>query len=112
MKNAFRDIITFFKNHWIHIIIAIPAAIAFTVLHELAHCAAVWIQGGTVTEFVWLPSKAEWGHIRYLFPADTTYNATAISLSPYIFWVSLMLLSGILACRKSAWPFWIASIIF
>jgi hypothetical protein len=108
----FHDLTLFFKGHWPHILIAIPAAIGFTALHELAHCVAVWVQGGRVTEFAWLPTAAEWGHMRYTFPAGAHYSETAISLSPYVFWMAGCLLAWILARRRAGWPFWAASIIF
>jgi len=112
MKHIFKDILLFFKGHWPHLIIAIPAAIIFTVPHELAHCLAVWIQGGTVTDFVWLPSGSEWGHMSYSFPSGVEYSQTLVSLSPYIFWTSFCLIAGLLSLRKTAWHFWIASTIF
>ena len=112
MKPILKDILLFFKGHWPHLIVVIPAAVAFTALHELAHCAGVWLQGGRVTNFVWLPSGTEWGHMQYLFPSGAEYSSTAISLSPYVFWISFCLLAGILSLKRSPWPFWIASIIY
>ncbi len=46
-----RDVVSFFRGHWPQILVGIPAAFGVTALHELAHCAAVWTQGGTVTDF-------------------------------------------------------------
>jgi len=112
MKHVLKDIVSFFKGHWPHGVIAVPAAVAFTALHELAHCAAVWAQGGTVTDFAWLPSGTEWGHMNYIFPPGVEYCTTAVSLSPYAFWMGFCLLAGVLALRKAAWRFWIASIIY
>lgn len=112
MKTAFRDIMMFFKGHWPHIVIAIPAAVVFTVFHELAHCVAVWVQGGTVIDFVWLPSQGEWGHMQYSFPTGLRYSTTAVALAPYAFWLSCCLLAGVLALKPRPWPFWCASTIF
>ena len=112
MKKVLRDIGLFFKGHWPHVVVAIPAAIAFTALHELAHCAAVWMQGGTVTEFVWLPSGAEWGHMQYAFPPGVEYSEAVISLSPYVFWVASCVVAGVLSLKPTRWPFWFASTIF
>lgn len=61
MKDTVRDVVRFFKTHWPHVLLGIPGAIAITAVHELAHCAAVWVQGGTVTDFVFIPSGAQWG---------------------------------------------------
>ena len=112
MKRVLHDLAAFFKGHWPHFVAAIPAAIAFTALHELAHCAAVWIQGGNVTDFAWLPSAAGWGHMSYLFPQGVQYSRRAIMLAPYAFWAGSCLLAGALASRRAPWPFWAASTIF
>ena len=112
MKRVLRDIVSFVKGHWPHGIVAIPAAVAFTALHEFAHCVAVWVQGGTVSCFVWLPSATGWGHMQYSFPAGARYSQATVSLSPYAFWLSFCVLAGILALRRTRWPFWCASIIF
>lgn len=112
MNHVIRDIASFFKSHWAHILVGIPAAVAFTALHELAHCLAVWVQGGSVTEFIWVPSRGEWGHMRYSFPVGASYSALAVSLSPYVFWVGCCLLVGILALRRFPWSFWAASTLF
>jgi len=112
MKHTLEDIVSFFKGHWPHVILAIPAAVAFTAAHELAHCVAVWLQGGNVTDFAWLPSGSEWGHMQYSFPPGAEYSAAAVSLSPYAFWICSCLLAGILSLRRAALRFWCASIIF
>ena len=112
MKQIFTEIVSFFKGHWPHMLIAIPGAILFTAVHELAHCAAAWGQGGIVTSFVWLPSGSEWGHMNYSFPSGREYSQTIISIAPYILWVCCCLLAGILALKRTAYPFWIASTIF
>ena len=112
MKHVLQDIVSFFKGHWPHVILAIPAAVAFTAAHEFAHCFAVWMQGGSVTDVVWLPSGSEWGHMQYSFPSGVEYSAAAVSLSPYAFWVCSCLLAGILSLRRSVWPFWCSSTIF
>ena len=70
MSALLKDMVSFFKGHWPHFILAVPGAVAFTALHELAHCVVVWVQGGSVTGSVWLPSGADWGHMRYSFPPD------------------------------------------
>lgn len=112
MNAVLKDIFRFFKGHWPHLVVAIPAAVAFTALHELAHCVAVWVQGGAVTEFVWLPSGAKWGYMRYSFPSDAEYSEAAISLCPYAFWIAFCLFAGVLSLKRSAWPFWRSSTIF
>jgi hypothetical protein len=112
MRTLRRDILAFFKGHWPHILIGIPAAVAFTALHEIAHCIPVWLQGGHVTEFAWLPSGEEWGHMQFSFPPQTEYSSAAVSLSPYALGVAWCLLAGLLSLRRSAWSFRWASTIF
>ncbi len=106
------DIARFFRGHWPHLVVAAPAAVAFTALHEFAHCVAVWLQGGRVTAFVWLPSAGEWGHMRYVFAPEASYSEAAIALSPYLFWASFCLLAGLLALRRRPWPYWVATFVF
>ena len=112
MKTALWEIVSFFKSHWPHILIGIPAACAFTALHELAHCLAVWAQGGTVIEFAWLPTGKRWGYIRYVFPPDASFSEAAVSFSPYALWILFCLIAWILSLRRSPWPFWAASAVF
>ena len=95
-----------------HLLVAIPAAVLFTIFHELAHCTAVWLQGGTVTDFVWIPSGDEWGHMRYVFPKGVTYNQTLVSIAPYICEIVLIIIAGILSLKKKPWNFLCASTIF
>ena len=111
-NHVYRDIVSFFRSHWPHLIIVIPAVFVFTAIHEFAHCIGVWIQGGQVTDFAWLPSGAEWGHMQFVFPPGTEYNAAVISLGPYAMWICFILLAGILSLKRTAWPFWFASTVF
>jgi hypothetical protein len=95
-----------------HLLIAIPAAVVFTVFYELAHCTAVWMQGGTVTDFVWIPSGEEWGHMQYIFPKGTNYSSAIISTAPYILWITLCIIAGIFSLKRKPWKFLWASTIF
>jgi len=112
MQQIWQDIVRFFRGHWAHLLLAIPAVVGFTVVHELAHCAAVWMQGGHVTEFVWLPSSGEWGHIQYKFPPGVIYSGWLVSLAPYFCWLLLCLLTAVLSLKPRPWPFWFASTLF
>ncbi len=67
---------------------------------------------GRVIDFVWWPSGTEWGHMQYVFPSGTPYSPTAISLSPYAFWIFFCLLAWLLSFKRSAWPFWAASTLY
>ena len=87
-----KEIIKFFKTHWIHALIGIPAIFVFTAFHELAHCVPVWAQGGIVTDFTWLPSAPDMCHINYAVPPENAvgyitqkrlYRDRAISLPTY-----------------------------
>lgn len=112
MKQILNQVAWFFWGHRWHLLVAIPAVVGFTVFHELAHSVAVWVQGGAVTAFVWLPAGSEWGHMCYSFPPDADYSEVAVSLSPYAFWVCFCLLAGVLSLRRTPWRFRYASTIF
>lgn len=112
MHRIIDQIKDFFRGHWPHLLLAIPLGIAFTALHELAHSVAAWLQGGTVTSFVWLPSSAGWGHMSCSFPAGARYSMRAIMLAPYALYLGMNLLAGVLSLRRSAWSFPVASTVF
>lgn len=102
----------FFKGHWPMLLVAPPMAVFFTLLHEAAHAFAVVVQGGTLTEFVWLPTWHGWGHISYKFPLDAEFSSRAISIAPYFMWVMFSCTAALLSLRKRAWPFWFAATVF
>lgn len=106
------DIWRFLKSHWPHIVLAIPGAIVVTAFHETAHCVAVWLQGGTVTSFVCLPSRGKWGEMRYEFAASVPHSGELIAIAPYIASLALCLVAMVLAARGRRWSFSVASAIF
>jgi len=112
MKSVFSEILLFLKKHWIHILIGIPMVVGWTILHELAHCVAAWVQGGNVTEFVWLPSAQGWGHMRYSNSEFTPLMGQLVSLAPYFLWTALCLVAVLLSRRSGGWSFKGASTIF
>ena len=112
MHRLLSDIGRFFRWHWPHVLLAIPGAFVFTAAHELSHCAAVWLQGGVVTEFRWLPAGGDWGYMRYLFRAEQPYSTEVISLAPYACGLLLYVVAATLAMRTKPWPFWFASSLF
>ena len=78
----------------------IPGSVVITLIHESAHALMVVSQGGSVSEFQWLPSSEGWGHIRFTFPRATTYSSVVISLAPHILSVLLVLGTALLAWRR------------
>ncbi len=109
---ALTEVAYFLKTHWVHILLIPPAALAITILHEAAHGALAIVQGGTITEFVWLPTAEEWGHIKYIFQKGSSHSAVAISIAPYFLWVTCCLLALALAMPTKPRPFWASSTIF
>lgn len=107
-----REAGTFISTHWMHFLLLLPALIGVTVVHEAAHAVAVLGQGGVVPEFRCWPLAGHWGQIRYSFPAGAQYAATAISLAPYALWLALCALTALVALRRQARPFWLASTLF
>jgi hypothetical protein len=110
--NLISEITAYLKSHWVHWMLILPAILTVTVVHELAHGFAVLAQGGVVTEFRWTPSTHEWGHIRFMFPAQTPYSGVMISLAPYGLWMTLCFVSILLTASTSTLPFWLSSSIF
>ena len=111
-KELKAELLTFFKGHWPILLVAPPMAVFFTLLHEAAHAFAVVVQGGTLTEFVWLPTSHGWGHIRYEFPQGAEFSSRAISMAPYFMWVMFSCTAALLSLRKRPWPFWFAATVF
>ncbi len=112
LRLAAIEISGFFRTHWFHLVLAIPGVLAVTVLHELAHGAAVVCQGGVVTQFVWLPSSGKWGHIAYTFRPTQQYSGPLISIAPYVLWSACMCAALVLCLRRTPYPHWVASSIF
>jgi len=102
ITSIFRECLKFLWNHWIHLVLLIPAAIAYTFVHESLHALAVIVQGGKMLEFVWVPSPEEWGHVRYEFPEGQAYSELVILLAPYLLPLSLLFIGIILIWRVTA----------
>ena len=105
------ELAAFCKSHWPHLVLLVPAAVLVTVIHEAAHAGAVIAQGGTVTEFIYLPTGNNWGQIQYTFPSGMQYSSVAISLAPYALWAGLAATAALLSARRRAYAFWAASAI-
>jgi len=106
------DILRFFKGHWPHVLLVVPGAIVVTAFHETAHCLAVWLQGGLVTSFEFIPSGEKWGEMRYEFPPGVAYSGALIATAPYLASFALCITTAILASGRRSWSYAIASILF
>jgi hypothetical protein len=106
------ELVSFFRLHWPHLLIAIPAALLITVLHEFAHAAAVLAQGGEVLEFSMLPSESEWGHVEFKFPSDADFSPALIALAPYGAALAVCAMAGLLGLKPGGYAPWLASSIF
>ncbi len=86
-----------FRFAWSHktFVLAAPLVIVLgTLIHELAHAAAVWIQGGVVTDIAILPSWAgSWGHMSYL--PDPRVEVWWVSMAPLFAWTGISLAAGL-----------------
>ena len=103
----------FVRWQWLHVALAPFAAITVvTLTHELAHCAMVLLQGGTVTELVFLPSTENYGHMSYEFAPGALYSATLVSLGPTLLWSSCAAFVTLLALQPWRLPPWLASTTF
>ncbi len=109
-----REVIDFFRGHWVHLLIAPGMALTWvTFLHEAAHSAAAWGQGGTITEFSILPGGGNYGHMAYSFPAGALYSPTLISLAPYLMWGTMAaFVAGLALLRRKMGVGPLASTLF
>lgn len=106
------EIWTFIRRHWPHLLLAVPGALLFTVIHEGAHAAAVLLQGGTVLEFVWLPVADKWGYVGFDPPAMGAFSDFFVSIAPYLLWLSLAAVAAVLSLRRRPFAFPAASSLY
>lgn len=107
-----QETLRFVRRHWPHLLLAVPGAIAVTIVHESAHAIAVLLQGGRLTRFVWLPSAGRWGFVSYEFPIGVPYSRLAILLAPYGLWLLLALGTAAAAFYGSVTSFRKASLLY
>jgi len=94
-----QEVMRFVKAHLVHVVLLPVMAIAVTLVHESAHSLAAIAQGGTVTDFVVLPSDGHWGFMRYAFPTGHAHSAFAISIAPYVLWLVIAMITCTLGLR-------------
>lgn len=110
---VYRELGAFFRVHWVHIVLSPVLGFIFcSALHESAHGAAVWIQGGEIHEFRCWPSKGYLGYISYDFPSGAAYSKTAISAAPFILSLVIALMAFLVAFIFRSVPFWFGSSLF
>lgn len=107
-----REILQYLRSHWVHLLILPVMAIVITIVHEAAHSFAVLAQGGTVTEFSFLPSKGHWGFVNYEFPLNRSHSNFAISMAPYLLWLFMAAAVTGLAFATKRPVFWLASTLY
>lgn len=112
LRGTLSEVLRFFRAHWIHFVLLVPGAVLFTVFHEACHAYAVVLQGGTVTEFVWLPAGSEWGHVAYVFPAGVRYWNVAVAVAPYCASAVLCTVVLLAACLGVRRPRWLVTTLF
>jgi hypothetical protein len=106
------EIWRFFKRHWLHMLLVLPGVLLVTIVHEGAHAAAVLAQGGTILEFVWLPTKSAWGYVSYDPPALRGFSSFLVSIAPYLLWLFLAATAAVLSLRRRQYAFSVASTLF
>jgi len=92
------QLLAFVRGHLVHVVLLLPGALLLTWLHEAAHASLVTIQGGSITEFQWLPSSSGLGHVRFTFPDSTEYSGLAISLAPHVLSILFVIGAILLSC--------------
>jgi hypothetical protein len=106
------ETLRFLRRHWPHLLLFVPGVIVVTVIHESAHAIAVLLQGGTVSEFIWLPSDDKWGSVSYDLPHGSERAAYLISLAPNLLWLLFATLACALSFRRQPCGYWQASFIY
>lgn len=102
----------YLRRHWWHLLLAVPGALLITIVHEAAHAVAVLLQGGHVTEFVWWPSRREWGHTQFTFPVGAAYSGLLISIAPYLVWMGVSLATAVSVHWRRPKTYGGASLVF
>src|SRR5437899_1283479 len=90
----------FIRAHLFHAVLIIPGALVLTLLHESAHALAVILQGGSVTEFQWIPSAQSWGHMAFTFPRAIQYSSSFVSLAPHFLSLAMVLAATFVTLNK------------
>ncbi|MCA9516260.1 MAG: hypothetical protein KC635_15065 [Myxococcales bacterium] len=78
----------FLLAHWPWLLLAVPVGLLGTVVHELFHALAVWLQGGTVLDLKILPSGNTLGHVLW---EGQGVNGRLVSVAPTVGWLVLSL---------------------
>ncbi|MBN8418141.1 MAG: M50 family metallopeptidase [Verrucomicrobia bacterium] len=107
-----REIWAFIRRHWLHVLLVPPGALLVTVLHESAHAFAVWVQGGTILEFVWLPTTERWGYVSYDPPVLRGFSTFFVSIAPYLLWLFLAAVAAALSLRRRPYGFAVSSSLY
>lgn len=111
MKAA-REALRFVWNHRLHALLCVPMLVGVTIVHELAHAAAVLLQGGSITRISVWPSGGRWGSIYWLHPKMGLAHSDWVSLAPYLLWLTLAAGAACVAVVPRRKPFWLASTVF
>jgi hypothetical protein len=92
-----QQFVSFIRGHLLQLVLVVPGALLLTVMHESAHALAVVLQGGSITEFRWLPSASDWGHVSFTFPSTIRYSPMVVSLAPHVLSLLLVIAAFLLA---------------
>ncbi len=106
------EIWTFIRRHWLHLLLVVPGALFFTIVHESAHAAAVLLQGGIVLEFVWLPVADKWGYVSFDPPVVGPFSEFLVAIAPYLLWLFLAAVAAALSLRRRQFAFSAASSLY
>ncbi len=99
-QSALRQALSFYRRHWLHIVVSpVLAIVAITFFHEAAHALAAWLQGGTITSFRFIPDGQNFGSVSYTFALGAQFSAGLISLAPYLFWSLVATATALIAWR-------------
>jgi hypothetical protein len=87
--------------------------VGVTFLHEAAHAAVALAIGGTVTEFAFLPSAGNLGHVRWTPPPGAPgWYGDLVSVAPYAMWSLFAAATALLAVLPVRLNPWLGAAVF
>jgi hypothetical protein len=87
--------------------------VGVTLLHEAAHAVVALALGGTVTEFAFLPSGGNLGHVRWVPPPGAPgFYGDLVTVAPYVMWSLFAASAALLAVRRARLGPWLGAAVF
>ena len=112
MTSTKSELLQFARDHLFIGWLVLPLIVIVTLLHETAHALVAVVQGATITDFVFLPGHHGWGYVGFTFPEGAKYSHWPIIAAPYLMWLTVASIAGLLSLRKKPYRHRTAALIF